>query len=140
LADFLARDDSAACDALLTLFWRRAVEMRPDLRLIVVRRPLPDVFSSGEGAGFPKLDDAGKLFLVRIASEADAASHHPGAMSVAFSALRSDATSAAVYRFAHGTAPSPGYVRHWQRRNVQAPWRQPPPGVFNLLADLDGGA
>ena len=123
LDDLYAFLDRGGCasDSGLTLFWREAVQRRPDTRLIVVRRDPASVVASFLRIGFPaeqKVD----LFrgVYRIWREAVVAAAHHYAMTVPFENMRRDSICGAIYRQAHWAKAPRGHVGEWQAQNIQA--------------------
>lgn len=122
LRAFLDRPGAAACDSGLTLFWREALEMRPDLRLIVVRRPIDDVIESCKRAGMPIAADAVRI-IERTAEVAAGVGASGFAMCLGCDDLASEAVCGALYHFALDRYPSAEWCDHWRDLNVQRDWR-----------------
>lgn len=122
LRKFLDQPGAAACDSGLTLFWRDAMEMRPDLRLIVVLRPLAEVFDSYERAGIP-ITPQGRRAIAETFDVANEAFLARNSFSVRMNVLGNVEVCRQLYRFAHGYSPTISWWRHWHELNVQRDWR-----------------
>ena len=122
LRDFLDRPGAAACDSGLTLFWREALEMRPDLRLIVVQRPVEQVIASCIRAGMPVTPDSAHIIERTAAAAAEAAADWRVA-SCSFGYLASETVCRTLYCFALDRYPSAEWCDHWSGLNVQRDWR-----------------
>lgn len=113
----LLRDpDAAVSDSALTFRWREIRRERPDARIVVVRRPLPDVIESAAAAGLPSTT----AMLRQMAYQLDLLCQCVPVLSVPFHRLVDQTTCEMLYEFCVGDRVPVGHWLRWKDRNVQA--------------------
>lgn len=101
-------------------FWRMLATMRPDAKVVVVRRPVPDVVASLKATGVQLDWVAIEKYLRRADRKLDAiAAHFPGALSVQFDDLRTEGTCRAVFEHCLGIPHDAERWRWFDATNMQ---------------------
>ena len=118
LLAMLRAPGAAISDSGLTVRWRDIARECRDARIVVVRRPLGEVFESVERIGL-----AGPRtipMLRRLDREIEMMLGRLPVLSVPYHRLADQAACEAVYEFCHGWAAPDGHWAEWAPRNIQA--------------------
>lgn len=118
----------------MTLLWGDVLRLRPDTRIVVVRRPVADVVASFRAFGGPDNPDGVRL-IEAIDAQAAIIARLPGVLSVPFAALGRPAVCQDISVRATGLPLSPDRLRRFQRRNIQASL---PVVAAKIAANLEG--
>jgi len=121
---WLSQPCTGTCETAAAPFWRTLRALRPDARVVVVRRPVADVVASlmALGLGF----DAGVLgaLMWRLDRKLDqVAARWQGTLSVTFGDLADEATCAAVFTHCTGLAHDHDWWAHLAPINLQIDMR-----------------
>jgi hypothetical protein len=101
-------------------FWRLVQELRPDIRTVVLRRPVDQVIDSflrtGLSFDVPRLQRE----ILKLDAKLDQiAARVPGALSVTFDELADEATCARVFEHCLALPHDPGWYAHAAPLNLQ---------------------
>jgi hypothetical protein len=115
---WLAQPCTGTIETAGAAFWRLLQQMRPDVRVVVVRRPVPAVVDSLERLGFER---AAMLRLMRAqdAKLDQIETRMPGVLSVPFPSLDTEEGCARVFRHCLGEDPPPGWWEMLAPLNLQ---------------------
>jgi hypothetical protein len=101
-------------------FWRLIHDIRPDLKTVVVRRPVGDVIESMTRAGLSFDDALMRAHLRKLDAKLDQITARvPGTISVTFGDLRDEAACAQVYEHCHGAPLDPAWFASVAPLNLQ---------------------
>ena len=115
---WLAQPLTGTVETAAAPFWRLAMELAPDARVVVLRRPVPEVVDSLARFGF---DPAVMRPVIERhdAKLAQIAARWPGALSVDSADLDNEATCARVFEHCTGLAHAPAWWRALAPLNLQ---------------------
>ncbi len=117
---FLSLPYVGAVETALAPWWRLCLHLRPDLRVVVIRRPVEDVVASFRRV-LPGVD-AGLIHKQAVKCDrklAQISTRLPSALSLPYAALSSPQTLANLSEFCHGTPCDPGRAAALSQVNLQ---------------------
>lgn len=124
---WLAQDFTGAVETGAARWWRLIQNLRPDLRTVVVRRPVAEVVESLlrlDLSGICTFDRAALLQVLRRMDRAlDRIAAQPGVLSVRFADLDREDACAAVFQHCLPYPHDHGWWDSWRNLNIQADMR-----------------
>ncbi len=123
LRAWLAQDSTGACETAAAPAWRLIHHYRPDIRAVVVRRPVDEVVASllrldlaGVGAYDAATLAKGIAYLDRCLDQIES---QPGALAVRFADLATEKTCARIFEHCLPYAHDPSWWRFLSELNLQ---------------------
>jgi len=118
VASWLSQPCTGTIETLAAPWWRLAQTLRSDLRIVVLRRPIPDVVASLARLGF---DPASMLpLMTRLDRKLDQIEARlPGVLSIAFAELATEETAARVFEHCLPYRHDPEWYALMAPRNLQ---------------------
>ena len=119
LATFLAQPNTGASDTMLTWLAHEARKIRPDVNIIVVRRPRVEVFASILRLNYP-VGDYVVRYHEKMDQRLDLIEDELNPYSVQFDDLNSPTVCGAIFKLCLGERMPAAWWEKWKDVNVQA--------------------
>lgn len=117
---WLAQPNTGTVETLAAPWWRLVVKYRPDVRVVVVRRPVEEVVASLMSMGlFSDRDHVVATMRKLDAKLSQIEKRVPNAVSVAFKDLAKQNVCSALLEYCTGTKDAPGRWSEFDRANIQ---------------------
>lgn len=120
LASWLSQPNTGTVETGAAPFWRTLRKLRPDARVVIVRRPVEDVVASVLRTG-PAFDQVALCAAMRrLDHKLDQVERRwPGALVVPFRDLADEATCARIFEHCLPHRHDPTWWRTWSTINIQ---------------------
>ncbi|CAO3447843.1 hypothetical protein [Azospirillum argentinense] len=121
---WLAQPCTGTAETAAAPWWRLARHLRPDLRVVVVRRDVTDATDSLMRLGLFSDRSAVERLMHRLDRKLEQIGRRvPDALSVRFEDLEREEVCATVFEHCLGLPHDPAWWRHWSPINVQCDMR-----------------